>query len=310
MVNDIYYKSADGLTNIHAVVYVPLTNVTAIIQVSHGLGEVAELYSRFGNMMSANGIMVVVQETLGNGASVLDSAHYGYFSDVDPENILIEDMHALVQLIKKDYPHIPYYILGFSMGSFILRNYLFKYSEEITGAILAGTTHYSTLAIHLFKVLVNMSIIAHGKAYSSRSINNIMIGYRHKRFSSTNKLAWLTKNQEYIEMFNKDPRLSIRYTNNADRAIANLLLDQNKMKLIKQIDKQLPILIISGADDVISNNGNRLVKVQKEYRKAGINDVKLKTYNKLRHAILCENDNNVVYNDILQFVLSHQIKNK
>ena len=107
MVNDIYYKSADGLTTIHAVTYIPLTNITAIIQLSHGLGEAAELYSRFGNMMSANGIMVVVQETLGNGASVIDNAHYGYFTDVEPEKVLVEDMHNLVQLIKKDYPNIP-----------------------------------------------------------------------------------------------------------------------------------------------------------------------------------------------------------
>ena len=310
MINDIYYKSADGLTTIHAKAFVPLTNITAIIQVSHGLGEVAELYTRFGNMMSANGIMVVVQETLGNGNSVIDSNHYGYFSDVNPEHILVEDMHSLVELIKKDYPQVPYFILGFSMGSFILRNYLFKYSNEINGAIIAGTTSYNNFLSHLFKLLINISTLAHGKAYASRTINNIMVGRRHKKFSSTKKLAWLTKTPEYIEMFNKDPRLNIRYTNNADKAIVNLIIKQNSKKEIAKIDKNLPIFIISGADDPISKNGKKLYRVQNQYRKAGITDIKLKTYNKLRHAVICESDNNVVLNDILQFVLSHQIKNK
>lgn len=42
-------------------------------------------------------------------------------------------------MIQEENPGVPYLMLGHSMGSFILRNYLCAYGTGIDGAIIMGT---------------------------------------------------------------------------------------------------------------------------------------------------------------------------
>ena len=67
------------------------------------------------------GYVVAADDHIGHGGSVTDGL-YGYFrggwmSAVADEKTLHDKMAA-------DYPGLPYYILGHSMGSFLLRTYL------------------------------------------------------------------------------------------------------------------------------------------------------------------------------------------
>lgn len=69
--------------------------------------------------IAAQGYAVVINDHLGHGKSVASGGAYGYFGDGGCQN-LVKDMHKLYEIVRQDYPQIPYFLLGHSMGSFWL----------------------------------------------------------------------------------------------------------------------------------------------------------------------------------------------
>ncbi len=62
--------------------------------------------------------MVVGHDMLGHGQSVRNQDELGYFFE-EHEVYLVKDVEKLRNIILKQYPDKPYYILGHSMGSFL-----------------------------------------------------------------------------------------------------------------------------------------------------------------------------------------------
>ena len=53
---------------------------------------------------------------------------------------MVEDTYQLFRDTRREYPDVPYFFFGHSMGSFVLRTILTKYPDSgIAGAIICGT---------------------------------------------------------------------------------------------------------------------------------------------------------------------------
>ena len=124
------FDSRDGATKIHAVRWVPEGKVVCILQIIHGMAEYVERYEQLAQYLGEKGILVTGDDHLGHGKSVGEEGAYGYFCEQDPATVVVRDVHRLKKITQEEYPGIPYVILGHSMGSFILRNYLFRYGNS------------------------------------------------------------------------------------------------------------------------------------------------------------------------------------
>ena len=69
-----------------------------------------------------------------------------------------------------------------------------------------------------------------------------------------------------------------------------------------RIPKDLPILLVSGADDGVGNYGKGVRKVRKMLEKAGIRDLKMVLYENDRHEILNETDRYKIFADLLEWM--------
>ena len=49
---------------------------------------------------------------------------------------MMEDKHTLKEIVCGKYPDLPYFLFGHSMGSFITRDFIAKYGDELTGATI------------------------------------------------------------------------------------------------------------------------------------------------------------------------------
>ena len=56
MKKDFYFPSADGMTQIHAIEWIPEGTPKAILQIAHGMVEHIERYDAFASYLSENGI--------------------------------------------------------------------------------------------------------------------------------------------------------------------------------------------------------------------------------------------------------------
>ena len=134
------YASADGRTKLHGVEWRPETGrPKAILQIFHGMVEYIERYGEFASYLTEKGFLVVGNDHLGHGGSIVEKDDWGYFAEKNGNGILLRDVRTLHKKTAKRYPALPYYILGHSMGSFLLRQYLCRYGDELDGAIIMGT---------------------------------------------------------------------------------------------------------------------------------------------------------------------------
>lgn len=132
------FLSGDGKTDVHAVRWLPDNgDYRAVFQISHGMIEFIERYEPFAAFLADKGYMVVGHDHLGHGKTAKTPEDWGYFADGESPEILIGDMNKLRTLSQE--PDKPYFMLGHSMGSYLLRRYLSVYGRGLSGAVIMGT---------------------------------------------------------------------------------------------------------------------------------------------------------------------------
>ena len=124
-----FHSHADKL-EIHAMTVAPEAKIIGVVQILHGMCEHKERYYDFMKYLAEKGYLCVIHDHRGHGSSVVSDADLGYFYDAGYDG-LIEDAHQVTELIKESVGDVPYILLGHSMGSFITRNYLFRYGTGI-----------------------------------------------------------------------------------------------------------------------------------------------------------------------------------
>ena len=76
-------------------------------------------------------------------------------------------------------------------------------------------------------------------------------------------------------------------------------------KNIASMNRNTPILFISGDKDPVGEMGKGVRRAYEAFRRAGVRDVELKLYKGLRHEILNEDCRAVVYNDLWSWIEKH-----
>lgn len=309
MRKDITYKSKDNITDIHATLWIPTTEIKAIIQLSHGMLEHRDRYEDLALHLNQQGFLVCANDHLGHGDSVIDKDHLGYFAAKDAANILVDDTYSLTKIVKEEYPNIPYFVIGHSFGSFVMRNYLPKYSNEIDGVILTGTANHGKLKMIFAKTVAGIiSFYKGGQFYKSKYLEKATTGRFNKYFKSNIKFCWLTKDYAYLEDYGKDPKCRFKFTINAYQTMFTLIKNANNN--YKNVRKDLPILLLSGKDDPVSNFGKAITDLNDFYKKQKFTNVKYKIYNGLRHLLFNETEKVIVINDLVQFINMNLLNKK
>lgn len=305
---DFYYDSADKKTKIHAVKWVPTDKeIKAILQISHGMLEYINRYDEFANFLAEHGILVVGNDHLGHGDSVLTKEDMGFFSEHDGETAVLEDMHRLTKLVKDVHADIPYFLLGHSMGSFFTRKYIIEFGNELQGAIIVGTGCQPHMLVKTGQVISKTISLFKGQRHRSKFVDNLALGQNNKKFEpSRTSNDWLTRDEKIVDAYNADEKINFMFTLNAYYSMFSCILSLYDEHNLKKMPKGLPVLIISGGNDPVGDFGKGAAKVYEKFKEIGMKNVSFKLYENLRHEIINEINRDVVYSDILRWLLEHE----
>lgn len=308
--NKTYYKlpSTDGIHQLHAVIWRPSKEVKiqGILQISHGMIEFIERYEEFARYLTRRGYVVAGHDHLGHGKSVNDKDEWGYFVESNASQTVVDDVHVMTKMLKKEFPDIKFFLLGHSMGSFIARRYLMTYGNELDGAIIMGTGSQPSLKLSAGKLVVRMLKRRYGDKHRSKLAERLMFGTYNNRFSKNREgKEWLTKDEKICNWYCNEPGCTFKFTLNGYQMILETLTYIQKQSNINRIPKSLPILVTAGKDDPVGNYSKGVVKVFNTFKKVGIQDVSLKLYDNDRHEILNELDREQVYEDIHNWLNQH-----
>ena len=298
------FDSRDGKTKLHAVRWVPEGKVICILQIVHGMAEYIERYEELAQFLGEKGILVTGDDHLGHGKSVEPGGTYGYFCEQDPATVVVRDVHRLKKMTQEDYPGIPYVILGHSMGSFILRNYLFRYGTGIEGAIICGTGSQPQILVKFCKILAALQRMFLGDKHVAKLIDSLAFGSYNNRIPDVKTSSdWLCTDDQVVESYVKDELCGFTFTVNGFRTLFELLNRLNKMENVSRMPKDLPVYFIAGEMDPVGNYGKGVRKAYEDFKKAGMERISLKLYPEGRHELLNEKNKKQVYEELYLWIM-------
>ena len=298
------FDSRDGKTKLHAVRWVPEGKVICILQIVHGMAEYIERYEELAQFLGEKGILVTGDDHLGHGKSVEPGGTYGYFCEQDPATVVVRDVHRLKKMTQEDYPGIPYVILGHSMGSFILRNYLFRYGTGIEGAIICGTGSQPQILVKFCKILAALQRMFLGDKHVAKLIDSLAFGSYNNRIPDVKTSSdWLCTDDQIVESYVKDELCGFTFTVNGFRTLFELLNRLNKMENVSRMPKDLPVYFIAGEMDPVENYGKGVRKAYEDFKKAGMERISLKLYPEGRHELLNEKNKKQVYEELYLWIM-------
>ena len=311
--NYTFESTDDRHTAIHGVRWENKdTDTVAVLQIAHGMQEHIERYSEFASFLADRGFVVFGHDHIGHGESVEREEDLGIMHCDRPDDVMVEDMFTNYKLIKEQYPDKPYFILGHSMGSYLLRKYLCVKADSlagVNGAIIMGTGTESNAAIIAGSLICRLLAKIKGKDSQSDLVKGLMFGSKYyKGFDTTGthpENSWLSKNVESVRAY-MDPankKDGGTFSLNGYMILLRATLFDNDMNNIRKMNKDIPVIFVSGDKDPVGGLGDGVRKAYDKFRAAGVKDLSIKLYEGDRHEILNELDREIVYNDLYEWML-------
>lgn len=301
-----WMPSADGIHQIHVIEWRPEGSAPrGVVQIAHGIREYANRYDTFARYLCARGFLVVANDHLGHGKSWTGPEDQGFFARRDGWTRLVQDIEALRRRTAAAFPGLPYFLLGHSMGSFLVRTHLFTYPGGIQGAMLCGTGQQPVALAAFGKVLTTLLCILRGQHNRSRLIDHLALGSYNRSFApARTSCDWICGDPAVVDAYIRDADCTFLPTVGLYRDLMDGVLRIRKGSNLQKMDKALPVLFFSGSDDPVGNRGAGVQQVRDSFLQAGCTDVTLRLYPGCRHELLNEQNREQVFADVLEWLES------
>ena len=264
------------------------------------MAEHIDRYDGVAGALTDAGYAVVGHNHLGHGEG---TGLKGYFADHDGWQALINDVHRLREQIQQEMPGLPYFVLGHSMGSFVVRCYLTEHAKGLAGAIISGTGYYTPAIVAAGLSLARFECLIGKAKKEAPLIDKIAFSGNNKAFQpSRTPFDWLTRCEDEVDRYVNDPYCGFLFTGAGYRDMFRGLKRLTKTDELKKIGSDLPVLFLSGANDPVGNMGQGVRAVAEDYKAAGIKDVTVLLYPEGRHEMFNEINRNEVYRDLADWI--------
>ncbi|MDO4440813.1 MAG: alpha/beta fold hydrolase [Moraxella sp.] len=300
--------SSNGIHRLHHTFFVPKGDIKASLLIVHGMSEHSGRYADFANFLADNGVLVATYDQLGHGQTVKDKYELGFFDEKHPVQTLCKDVIIMADKLKEkaseltDHP-IPHYIMGHSMGSFIVRTVLTHHATSFDGAILMGTGNSFGLINRLALTTLGVMNYLNPKRANLRfaALMNHYLLSQIRSPVSASPFAWLSENGESIRAFESDPLCGFAFSNNGFVALQALIKKATAPTWYAHTPKDFRLLLVSGKDDPVGRMGQDIDALFDELVRAG-KSVQTRLYPNMRHEPLHETAYDKVYQDILRWL--------
>ena len=292
-------STVDGL-KLFANIYIP-DDPKAIVHVFHGMAEHKERYDEFCNILARLNCVVIIMDNRGHGESISENIPLGYFADKDGWMADLKDLNALAKKIKEQYRHLPYFVIGHSMGALLATSYLKRFEDMISGVVFSGMPAWNKAVPMGRKLAAAMSKL-NGPKKHSKTLIKAAGNYNDAIKNPRTDFDWLSYNIDNVDKYIEDPLCGFPFTNQGYLDLMDGMIDVFSNKDWRVLKKNLPILFVSGQDDPCSDVPTGFRHSLDNLAKAGYENIEANVYENMRHEILNERERKIVYKDILSWL--------
>lgn len=278
-----------------------IDNPKGSLFIATGMEEYAERYDSFANFFCENGYNVYSIDYYGQGENAKGEDELG----IVPRSAFSKSVRVLDDAVKKyAIKGKPVIVFGHSMGSFIVQDYIQRYSSHAQKAIICGSDgDNSKLAYKFGYQLARLICKLRGETRKAKFLKSLAIGSYAKAIKHRETdCDWLSYDKGNVERYIADPKCGRGSSNGFYRELLKGNHRLYKDKFLQKINKDLKILVTAGEEDPVGKNGKGPRRLEKMYKDLGVKDVTLKLYPNMRHEIHNETGKEQVLKDFLEFI--------
>lgn len=297
-----FFMTSTGGCSLHCALWMPRQSPRAIVQMVHGVAEHIVRYDDFGRFLAEHGIAMVGDDHMGHGRSVGAEDLPGFFpSGWDGA---VEDEYRLMTEVRRELPNIPYVLMGHSMGSFLVRTFLYTYpNAKLSGAILSGTGWIPSVIIAAGLRLCARKRQRLGAEQVSEHLQRLVFENYNRKFrpNRTNR-DWVCSDPAAVDASLEDPYCSYWPTVGLSADLLGGIRRNQQPENLATMDRSLPVLFFSGDQDPVGAMGRGVRRTVQAFKKAGMQQVTCRLYPNGRHEMLNEINKVEVYEDVLGWI--------
>ncbi len=273
------------------------------MQIAHGVAEHGGRYARLAGVLTAAGYAVYAGDHRGHGLTARTPEDLGFFAERDGWRRCVADLWQLNRRIAAELPGLPIVLIGHSMGSFMVHQFISEHGGALAGVVLSGTAGGLPAGAAIVRVLARLERLRLGPRGKSELLSRLTFGAFNKPFEpARTAFDWLSRDEAEVDKYVADPLcafpLSVQLTIDVLDAIGTVT------STVRQscVPKDLPVHVIAGTRDPVGENTRSVAKLLDAYRSAGLERVTHRFYPEVRHELFNELNRSEVTDDVLAWL--------
>ena len=191
------------------------------------------------------------------------------------------------------------------MGSFLTRTYLIRYPDKPDLAIICGTGHQLPAVVAAGYTAAAAAVKMNGPRADGTKLSEIAFGSYNKGYDSVRTdYDWISRDEKVVDDYIADPLCGFTAKVGLFRDMMGGIRFITDRENIGKMNKELPVLFISGWKDPVGENGKGVKRAFEAFRDAGMKHVHIKLYPECRHELLNELNKDEIMKDILDWINS------
>ena len=270
----------------------------ATILILHGMGEHYERYTEFIEFLNNNAIDCYAYNHRGHGKDFTVAAQGNALPGRGYETY-VSDVIRIAKHIRQHKRTSAFFLYGHSFGSIISRNVIQK-DSDYSGVIVSSTAYFPPLVASGMCILSRICCLFGGKYKRSAFFNNLAFGGKdYQSFEGRTYYDWLSSDNVEVGRYIDDQYCGYTYAKGFYKDLSTLIKLAGTPKRVNKTNKSLPIVLLSGDSDPVSNFAKSVNTIENLYDRLGFTNVSSRIYPDARHEILHDKCRDDVMNDIL-----------
>ena len=272
------------------------------VQIVHGLAEHGGRYARLASALNAARYSVYALDLPGHGAACLP-ADLGFFGACGGWGICLDRVATLHRRIVSEHPAVPHFILGHSMGSFLVQQFIARPGHDLAGVILSGSNGPPNLMARAGRLVARLERARLGPRGRSVLLRTLAFD-QYNRIFRPNRTAydWLSRDESEVDRYLADPACGFNPTVQLWIDLLDALSKLHQSSVLKLIPQDLPILVLAGARDPVSAETRGLQNLLRIYQGTGLQNVSHRFYEGARHEPFNETNRAEVTADLIAWL--------
>jgi alpha-beta hydrolase superfamily lysophospholipase len=239
----------------------------------------------------------------GHGKTAERDEDLGFFGAKEGWARVVRDQAELIERAREAHPSLPLIAFGHSMGSFLMQELMSTRPDLLDAAVLSGSNGKPSPLAAAGRLVARVERRRLGERGKSALIHSLSFESFNKAFKNARTpYDWLSRDEAEVDRYIADARCGFVCSIALWIDLLDALPALAKPESHAKIRKDLPIYVVAGSDDPVSDRTRGLTQLVDAYRRAGLYRVTYRVYEGARHEIFNELNREQVTQDLITWL--------